>query len=644
MDTTLRDPLVGQVLDGRYRVGSRVARGGMATVYLGMDLRLDRPVALKVLHTHLAQDEEAVARFIQEAKSAARLSHPNVVAVYDQGRDGPTVFLAMEFIEGRTLRDVLRGRHPLRPREAFGVLEAVLAALGAAHAAGLVHRDVKPENVLLADDGRIKVADFGLARVSSATSTNSAAAGQFLATVGYVAPERVRGETADARSDVYSAGILLYEMLTGEQPFHGEDAVNVAFQHVNTDVPPPSARVPGLAADIDALVLRATSREPAVRPADATAFLRELHRVAQQLSEAELDGAEAGLRGEADQPTQRVALPGRHDTRVVTMPADGPLAGLAGLDGLDPGQAPEGLPPDGEPAARRSRRGVIILALLLLVAAALGVGGWWIGAGPGAWTSTPPVIDMTSAAAQAKIQAAGLTPQLRQAYSETVAAGHVISTQPPPNARVHRHGTVVVLLSRGKERYAAPKLSGMSEAQARAAITKDNLNVGQVSTAYSDTVPTGEVISQDPPAGTSLKRGTAVSFVLSRGPQPVQVPDVTGKTLAEATTTLGAVGLSADVTGQQFSDTVPKGVVISQDPSGGTLGKGSTVSLVVSKGPDLVTVPNVVGEPIAQATALLQSIGVKVNVVRAPFGSGRVYAQSVTGPVKRGSTVTLYVV
>ncbi len=315
MDTTLQDPLVGRVLDGRYHVESRLARGGMATVYLALDRRLDRTIAIKVMHPQLAEDEEFVSRFIREAKSAARLSHPNVVAVYDQGADDGTVFLAMEHVAGRTLRDLMREKGRLSARQSLEVMESVLAALGAAHHAGIVHRDVKPENVLLADDGRIKVADFGLARAVSGATSHTSATGVLMGTVAYLSPEQVERGVADPRSDVYAAGILLFEMLTGAKPYDGETAIQVAYRHVHDDVPAPSSMVPGLPAALDALVARATSRDPDGRPDDARRFLAELAQVRRSLSDTELDTAgratASGARAERAGPHL-----GRVDSRV----------------------------------------------------------------------------------------------------------------------------------------------------------------------------------------------------------------------------------------------------------------------------------------------------------------------------------------
>ncbi len=302
MDDTLADPLAGRLLDGRYAVTARIAHGGMATVYLAMDTRLDRQVALKVMHAELARDEEFVRRFIGEAKSVARLSHQNVVAVFDQGSDGPFLYLAMEYVPGRTLKEMLRERGRFTPAAALDIMAGVLDGLAAAHASGIVHRDIKPENVLLTADGRLKVADFGLARAQAAAGHTRA--GLLIGTVAYLPPEQVTGDSTGPRSDVYSAGVMLFELLTGRQPFTGDTPLAVAYQHVNTDVPAPSSLVPGIPAAVDQLVLAATSRDPALRPADAGEFVRAVRRVREGLGEPSgLTGVMgAGVQGLAEAP------------------------------------------------------------------------------------------------------------------------------------------------------------------------------------------------------------------------------------------------------------------------------------------------------------------------------------------------------
>ena len=330
MDDTLADPppaspvlSVGRLLDGRYAVTARIAHGGMATVYLATDTRLDREVALKVMHAELARDEEFVRRFIGEAKSVARLSHQNVVAVFDQGADGSFLYLAMEYVPGRTLKEVLRDRGRFSPATALEIMTGVLAGLAAAHASGIVHRDIKPENVLLTADGRVKVADFGLARAQSAAGHTRA--GLLIGTVSYVPPEQVTGGSTGPGGDVYSAGVMLFELLTGRLPFTGDTPLAVAYQHVNTDIPAPSTLVPGIPAEVDQLVLAATSRDPARRPADAGEFLRAVRRVCDGLaSSSGLTGVMgAGVQGLAEAPWLDLDTPAATNgwwTRSATLP------------------------------------------------------------------------------------------------------------------------------------------------------------------------------------------------------------------------------------------------------------------------------------------------------------------------------------
>ena len=317
MDTTLARPPVGQLLDGRYRVESHIARGGMATVYLGTDTRLDRTVALKIMHAELANDEDFVRRFVGEARSVARLSHPNVVAVYDQGADGRTLYLAMEYVPGRTLRDLLNERGHLGPRAALDIMDGVLAGLAAAHDAGLAHRDVKPENVLLTEAHSVKVADFGLARLLSGASHTKT--GMIIGTAAYLAPEQVAGGTADARTDVYAAGIMLFELLTGAQPHTGDSPLAVAYQHVNAVVPAPSSLAPSLPAALDTLVALATSRDPGLRPADAGQFLHAVTEVRQGLPITDPAGAAEGPA--ARLPVAGLPLPG-HSVPLPSWPTD----------------------------------------------------------------------------------------------------------------------------------------------------------------------------------------------------------------------------------------------------------------------------------------------------------------------------------
>lgn len=604
MDTTLADPLIGVRLEGRYRLDARIARGGMATVYRALDERLDRVVAVKVMHAGLADDPQFLARFTGEARAAARLSSPNVVNVFDQGSHNGLAYLVMELVAGRTLRDLLAERGRLSPAQALSVLEPVLAALAAAHRAGLVHRDVKPENVLLGDDGSVKVADFGLARaVESATMT--AARGVLIGTVAYLAPEQVATGAADERTDVYAAGIMLFELLTGRVPYAGETAVSVAYRHLHENVPPPSSLVEVPPA-LDGLTVRATRREPGARPVDAGAFLAELRDVREDL----------GL-------------------RTVTFPA-GPATGAPVRRTM---AVPAIVPPPAVAPARRRRRLPVALLTVLLLGLVAGGAGWWLGAGR--FTTTPPLTGLTRAQAVAKAQAAGLQVAFGQgAYDEVAPVGSVLAQRPAATARIRKGGTITLTLSLGKERHKIPDLRGRALSDAEAALRTAKLSP-QVSHRYDDKVDSGKVISQTPAAGRSVRPGTLVYLVVSRGPAPIAVPTLVGKNVDDASKELADAGLRADVT-RAYSEQVDKDVVISQNPTGGTLVRGSKVALKVSDGPPPVPVPDVTGKQIADAKRILQAAGFKVQVITFFFGD-TVFNQSPGAGHKapKGSTVRI---
>lgn len=628
----MSDPLVGRSVDGRYVVRSRIARGGMATVYLATDTRLERDVALKVMHPHLADDEQFVARFHREAKSAARLSHPGVVAVYDQGAEDGTVYLAMEYVEGQTLRDLLAESGPLTPREALGILEPVLDALGAAHRAGIVHRDVKPENVLLADDGRVKVADFGLARAAT-SAASSTTQGMLIGTVAYLSPELVLRGVADSRSDVYAAGVMLYEMLTGRQPFTGEVPIQVAYQHVNADVPPPSDVVPGLPEDLDDLVQWATARDPDSRPEDARVLLAELREVRRSLSTDQLDH-------EAD-PTETAAAPEESDGRTLALPREGRALALPvgeSRDRHDWGYGPGG---------RRRRRGLVALVLVLVAALALGAGGWWFAAGPGAYTATPDVVGDPVAQAQQQLTDAGLRSTVSESFSDTVPAGIVVQTDPGPGRDVRKDGTVRLVVSAGPELVPVPSVTGLTLDEARAALAERGLTLGAPTEEYSEDVEQGRIVSQAVAPEQQLRRGEAVDVVVSLGRQPIDVPAVVGKPRVEAEKAITDAGLTVGEVTTQPSEQVAEGAVISQDPADGTLFRGDAVALVVSSGPPMVEVPQVQGQQLEEATAALQAAGLQVRVERlfgGIFGTVHSTDPPAGSQVRKGSTVTVRVV
>ncbi|MEU5199571.1 Stk1 family PASTA domain-containing Ser/Thr kinase [Streptomyces scabiei] len=636
MDTTLQDPLVGQVLDGRYRVEARIAVGGMATVYRTVDTRLDRVLALKVMHPTLAADRTFVERFIREAKSVARLSHPNVVGVYDQGTDGSYVYLAMEYVAGCTLRDVLRDRGALQPRAALDILEPVLAALGAAHRAGFVHRDMKPENVLIGDDGRVKVADFGLVRaVDTVTSTT----GSVLGTVSYLAPEQLEHGTTDARVDVYACGVTLYEMLTGGKPHAGESPAQVLYHALHDDVPPPSAAVPGLPYALDALVASATARNPELRPYDAVALLAQTLEARAALSEEQLDAV----------PPQATA--GGHDTaqdRTSVIPRSLAVSRSVGLD-PDPIDRTSRFRSPPPPPSRRPRgvsaprRGV--LAAVVAVLLVLGVGGavWYINSGQ--FTQVPAVLRQSQADATERLEGAGLDVDVKQAYSDTVKRGRVISTDPAPGERIRDNDSVTLTVSRGPETVKVPDLKGLRLDIAKDRLRSDGLEPGLVTREFSDEVVRGQVISTRPGIGTEVSSGTVVRIVVSRG-APVDVPDLSGSSVEDATARLEAEGLKVKIASGRVNSEFDKGLVAEQSPGAGKqVGTGDTVTLTLSKGPVLVEVPDVVGDSVDEATSRLKAAGFEVEEDRGILGffADEVKGQSVDGgdTAPKGSKITI---
>ncbi|MGN5632974.1 Stk1 family PASTA domain-containing Ser/Thr kinase [Streptomyces sp. AC154] len=634
MDTTLQDPLVGQLLDGRYRVDARIAVGGMATVYRAMDTRLDRVLALKVMHPALATDASFVERFIREAKSVAGLAHPNVVGVFDQGAQGQYVYLAMEYVAGCTLRDVLRERGALQPRAALDILEPVLAALGAAHRAGFVHRDMKPENVLIGDDGRVKVADFGLVRaVGTVTNTT----GSILGTVSYLAPEQIEHGTADTRADVYACGVVLYEMLTGAKPHTGESPAQVIYQHLNEDVPAPSALVPGLAPELDRLVASATARDREVRPFDAVALLAESREARAGLTEAQLDAvppqALAEVRDAAEDRTSvipRVLPPGQgtahHTSRLETPPP---------------------LPPE-RPARRAGflggpRRGIVASVVAVLLVLGIGGGVWYINSGQ--FTHVPRVLGQSEKAAKERLSDAGLELKgVERAYSDTVERGKVIDSDPKSAARIRGNGSVKLVVSRGPEIVKVPDVEGVKLAEAKRQLTKAGLVPGMTTKEFSEDAAAGEVVRTDPEAGAERHLDTAVALVVSKG-SPVDVPDVTGLSVEDATDALDDEGLKAKVLPGRVNSPEDAGDVAKQSPAEGKeAAEGDTITLTVSKGPRMIDVPDVTGKDVDDARSELEDAGFEVKVDR-PFlsFSDTIASQSVDGGDRapEGSTITI---
>jgi len=695
MDDTLADPppaspalSIGRLLDGRYAVTARIAHGGMATVYQATDTRLDREVALKVMHAELARDEEFVRRFIGEAKSVARLSHQNVVAVFDQGADGPFLYLVMEYVPGRTLKEVLRDNGRFSPATALEIMTGVLDGLAAAHASGIVHRDIKPENVLLTADGRIKVADFGLARAQSAAGHTRA--GLLIGTPSYVPPEQVTGDGTGPGGDVYSAGVMLFELLTGRLPFTGDTPLSVAYQHVNTDIPAPSRLVPGIPPAVDQLVLAATSRDPARRPADAGEFLRAVRRVCDGLaSSSGLTGVMgAGVQGLTEAPWLDLDTPAAtngwwarqgtlppasaHDTdprgaaaTSVTEHGTGAFSavpsGDGGNDRFGTGQFAMGqfhgggredshtLVVDREDGDRyhggRYHGGrepflgrwlfsprLLIVVVIIALGVGLALGGWWLTSGR--FAQVPSVSGDSVTQATAVLTADGFTVKRgARVHSNTVPSGSVASTSPA--GRVSKGSTITILVSDGPFTSVVPKVQGETLTAAQAVLQRVHLVA--TTEKVGSNAPVGTVIGTKPPAGTTWPQTKTVTILVAGSPP---LPNFVGMSYQTASQWAG----QHDVTLQEQPDNnsqQPQGTITSQQPAAGaTFLPGQTVVVTVSTGPQIVTVPDPIGMSVEQATQVLQSAGFQVQVNRyGPFD--KVFDFSPVGQAPRGSTVVL---
>lgn len=640
MGTTVRpeaghDALIGRVLDDRYRIVARISRGGMATVYRATDSRLDRTVAIKIMHPGLAEDADFVSRFGREAKAAARLSHPNVVLVHDQGTlsDQGIPYLVMEYVDGRTLRDVLREHGPLTPEQALTILEPVLQALNAAHEAGFIHRDIKPENILISDNGRVKVADFGLARaVSSMTATQ----GLLIGTVAYLSPEHVETGTSDARSDVYGAGICLFEMLTGVVPFGGDSPITVAYQHVNADVPLPSERMAGITPAVDELVIRATRRNPDERYPDAQAFIDDLRQVRRGLPVPQPLAAPQAT----DDEHSTLVVP-TEDSSDHTVDSAQAITSVVGRSNG---------PNDPAPTRSKRRRWPVLIGIVLLIAAIGGAAfaGWYLSLGPGRTVAVPGVVGLEVPAAQAIAAESDLSLVVgSEAFSETVAAGLIISTDPAPGADVRVQSEISAVVSLGPERFAVPDLAGLTTAQAEAALAEANLSLGDTRSVWNAQTPIDAVVRSNPKVGTELKADSAVNLILSKGPKPVTLSDYTGVDAQTVTAELQNAGLNVSIN-EDYSSSISLGSVISTSPGAGEKVEiGGTVTLLVSLGPPPVEVPFLIDLFREEAVAIIEGLGLVANVQEGPFTPlNRVINQdpSAGSMVPAGSTITITII
>lgn len=598
--------MIGRVLDGRYAVESRIARGGMATVYVADDNRLQRKVAIKVMHGHLSDDAAFKRKFIQEARSAAGLSHPNVVNVFDQGQDAHMAYMVMEYLPGITLRDLLKQQKHLTAEQTYEVAEAILSGLAAAHAAGIVHRDLKPENVFLADDGRIKIGDFGLARAASANTTTGQA---LLGTIAYLSPELVTRGEADTRSDVYAFGIMLFEMLTGKQPFTGEQPMQIAYQHAHDDVPAPSTVTPESTPELDELVRWTTTRDPAARPRDATVVLDRMRTLrTSKLSVLPLAATQVLSRG-GDFVTPATAVLADADRMLLSESANPDSQTVSPKRG---GEKPESAVHAAQISSRRKAKfGGAIAGATIIGAAALVLLGWWFGQGPGSMATVPNVNGKPIASAVKIVESEGLKTSLSKCSSTETPVGSVVQSTPRAGASVEPGSSVELCESTGPKILPVPTLAGLMQADAEKAITQAGFTFGKVSEKRFDTQNAGTVLSASAEDGSplpeTLPENSVIDLQVSAGP----IPDVTGATVSAATSALTGAGLTIDpaLNTTEFSDDVAEGRVIKLNLQSETVRMGDSVGLQTSKGPQLFAVPNVAGKSISAAMAELRAAG-----------------------------------
>ena len=647
------DPLIGRLIDQRYRVTRRLARGGMATVYVAQDERLERPVALKVMHPHLAESDAFVERFHREARAAARIVHPGVVSVFDQGVVSGQGFLVMELIDGTNLRALLNAQGAFTIPQALRYTTDILEALRAAHRMGVIHRDIKPENILVPTDGPAKVADFGLARAVSEGSTS--ATGNMLGTVAYIAPEIALTTEANARSDLYSVGIMLYEMLTGAVPWADESPLQIASHHVSDDVPSPSATLPWIPREIDDLVAALTARNPANRCADASDALDLVARAAASIPsdianrraevahEDSRSGSETTALNTEVMPTQLTqAMPAPAVTTATALPT---ATAVTTVHASTPTETPSA----GELPAKMSTRAILlaVIAFLLIVAASFGGSWWWTEYGPGSYLTMPTTTGRDLADVQADLGAIGLASSVEEEFSDDVQSGIVTHSDPDGGSSVHKSTNVQLYVSKGIDMKDVPNVVGKRQDEASRTLADAGLALGAVTDAYSEDIPPGQVISQSVAAGTSLAHDSTVDVVLSKGREPRTVPTLTGKGASAAKSSIEALGLVASPT-EAYSDTVPEGQVISQQTrEGSTVYRGDSVSYTVSKGPEMVTVPDVVGLQRQEAHDKLEGAGFTVQedlILGGFFNTVRSSDPAGGSKVKKGSTVTISIV
>jgi serine/threonine-protein kinase len=595
--------LSGELIDGRYQLISQIAQGGMASIYLALDTRLDRKVAVKIMHPHLAQDEAFVNRFIREAKAAAALTHPNAVSVQDQGWNTngvPAVFIVMELVEGHTLREYLDESGKFGVAQTLQYLTAILGALAAAHKLGIIHRDIKPENILISNDGRIKIADFGLAHGAPIGSTLTAESSVVLGSVSYLSPEQVQRGISDSRSDVYSTGILAYELLVGEKPFSGDSPIQIAYMHVNNRVPRVSQHRSDIPKELDDLIYSATSTNPDERPRDAGVFLSAIQDIARSI-----DPKRNQLSLELDIPMQKISeKPSRSKKKTKPEPArevtqEKPIREMtAGTK---------------RRVSRRVRRNRIIAATL---AVALGIGGWYALVGPGSRIDVPSVVGASVEEASAVLAPLGLRSEVvENRFDEEIAAGKILESSPSGGDKIDAGGTVKLVISKGQERYIIPVLTGLTPEAALKLLTNQPLKSAGVVEEFNTTIPKGLVIATNPSNGEKVKRDTPVTILVSKGIEQIALTTYVGQSADQAQNELTEAGFNVE-SSFAFSETVAAGAVVSQTPSGVvSAAKGATITLVVSKGSKFVFIPNIYSIETCRAAVTLKDLGLKYKVL-----------------------------
>ena len=628
--------LTGELIDNRYLLQRLIASGGMATIYAGMDTRLDRPVAVKIMHAHLANDEAFVSRFIKEAKATAALSHPNIVSIQDQGwNEGgpPAVFLVMELVEGSTLRDFLNRQGSVPIEQMFQLMSPVLSALAAAHKIGIIHRDIKPENILISKDGRVKVADFGLARNMAIGQTMTVESSVVLGSVSYLSPEQVQRGVADARSDIYAVGIVLFEMLTGGKPYEGETPIQIAYRHVNDRIPSLQSIKSDIPIAISELVYAATAPNPDHRPKDAEELLSKFREI-----QAQIDPKKRQMSLELDLPPSMMKSVTKRGKVSVGSALEGLKEKTSQLISTKPikvSKPEDSIGTKKRKVSKRVKRNRII-AVFLLVGLVFG-GFRLLNIGK---ISVPSLVGMSQTEASKSLEPLGLDLEIiEEVFSEDIPKGRVIASEPGGGGKISPDEKVGLILSKGQERILIPRLNGLTPDVASAQLSTLGLTVGEINEIFDMKIAAGYVIATEPKETMAVKRKAIVNLIVSKGVEQISLQSYVGKGGEQALSELTEMGFDVDAA-YKFSDSVFKGQVISQSPEKmESISKGSKINLAISKGPEFVFVPNVLGKNKNDASLDLENLGLRVKIK----GSGKVnnISPAIGAKVKQGAVITL---